>query len=76
VVSAFVLVITDLGAQARVLESLKRVEGIVETHTLCSVYDLALKVKASSADNLKEIVYMSIRKLCGVSNIMTLMLVE
>ena len=75
-VSAFVLVNTDLGAQARVLESLKRVEGIVEAHALCSVYDLVLKVKASSVDKLKEIVSVSIRKLGGVSNIMTLMLVE
>jgi DNA-binding Lrp family transcriptional regulator len=75
-VFAFVLVNTDLDAQARVLESIKRVEGIVEAHVLRSVYDLALKVKASSADKLKKIVSMSIRELSGVSNIMTIMLVE
>ena len=75
-VSAVVLVNTDLGAQAKVLETLKRIEGIEEAHLLCSVYDLAIKVKANSVDKLKEIITTSIRKLGGVSNIMTLMLVE
>jgi DNA-binding Lrp family transcriptional regulator len=76
VVSAVVLVNTDLGAHAKVLESLKRVEGVVEAHALWSVYDLALKVKANSVDKLKEIISTSIRKLSGVSNITTLMLDE
>lgn len=75
-VSAVVLVNTDLGAQAKVLEILRRVEGVEEAHALCSVYDLALKVKASSVDKLKEIITISIRKLSGVSNIVTLMLIE
>jgi len=75
-ISAFVLVNTDLGAEAKVLESLKQVEGVEEAHALCSVYDLAVKIKANSMDKLKEIITTSIRKLGGVSNIMTLMLVE
>ena len=75
-VSAVVLVNTDLGAQAKVLDSLKYIEGVVEAHALWSVYDLALKVKANSVDKLKEIISTSIRKLGGVSNITTLMLDE
>ena len=75
-VSAVVLVNTDLGAQAKVLDSLKHIEGVVEAHALWSVYDLALKVKANSVDKLKEIISTSIRKLGGVSNITTLMLDE
>jgi DNA-binding Lrp family transcriptional regulator len=75
-VTAVILVNTDIGAQAKVLERLKRVEGVVEAHALCSVYDLALKVKANSLGKLKETITFSIRKLSGVSNIMTIMLVE
>jgi hypothetical protein len=39
------------------------------------VYDLALKVKTSSAEALKELVVFSIRRLSGVSNV-TMLLVE
>lgn len=75
-VTAVILVNTDIGAQAKVLQSLKKVEGVEDAHALCSVYDLVLKVKAGSTDKLKEIVTSSIRRLSGVSNIMTLLLVE
>lgn len=75
-VSAVILVNTDIGAQSRVLQSLKKVEGVEEAHALYSVYDLALKVKANSTDKLKDIITSSIRKLSGVSNIMTLLLAE
>jgi DNA-binding Lrp family transcriptional regulator len=75
-VTAVILVNTDIGAQAKVLQSLKNVEGVEDAHALCSVYDLVLKVKAGSTDKLKEIITSSIRRLTGVSNIMTLLLVE
>jgi DNA-binding Lrp family transcriptional regulator len=74
-VSAFILLNTDLGAQTKVLDTVKHLEGVVEAHGLVSVYDLALKVKTSSAEALKELVVFSIRRLSGVSNV-TMLLVE
>ncbi|MCW4010247.1 MAG: Lrp/AsnC ligand binding domain-containing protein [Candidatus Bathyarchaeota archaeon] len=75
-VSAVLLVNTDLGDQAKILERLKRVEGVEEAHAVYSVYNLALKVKATSVDKLKEIITLSIWGLSGVYTITTLMLVE
>jgi DNA-binding Lrp family transcriptional regulator len=39
-ISAVVLVNTDLGSQDKVLESLKQIEGVQEAHALYGVYDL------------------------------------
>jgi DNA-binding Lrp family transcriptional regulator len=75
-VSAVVLVNTDLGAEAQVLESLKRLEGVEEAQALYSVYDLMVKVKANSVDSLRDIITGSIRRTSGVSTLLTLMLVE
>ncbi len=75
-VSAVVLVNTDLGAEAEVLESLKRLDGVEEAQALYSVYDLMVKVKANSVDSLRDIITGSIRHVSGVSTLLTLMLVE
>lgn len=75
-VSAIILVNTDLGAETKVLASLKQVEGVQEAHRLCSVYDVAVNVNANSIDRLKEIVSYNIRKLSGVSDTLTLMVVD
>ena len=55
-ISALVLVNTDLGSQDKVIESLKLVEGVEEAHALYGVYDLLMKIKANSFDKIKEII--------------------
>ncbi len=75
-VSAVVLVNTELGAEKRVLEGLRRIEGVEEAHALYSVYDLMVKVKTGSVDKLKETITYSIRRLSGVSTLLTLMIVD
>lgn len=75
-VSAVVLVNTDLGAETNVLENLKQIEGVEEAQALYSVYDLMVKVKASSVDHLRDIITLSIRRTAGVSTLLTLMLAE
>lgn len=75
-VSAVVLVNTDLGAETEVLESLKRVKGVEDAQALYSVYDLMVKVKADSVEALRDIITGSIRRTSGVSTLLTLMLAE
>ena len=45
-VSAVVLLNTDLDAQDEVVDSLRLIEGVEEAHPLYGVYDLLVKVKA------------------------------
>ncbi|MGZ6330845.1 MAG: Lrp/AsnC ligand binding domain-containing protein [Parachlamydiaceae bacterium] len=78
-VSALVLVNTDLGVEGEVLESLKGLEGVEEAHSLYGVYDLAIKIKAISMDKLRVIIgsiRFRIKQASGVSSLLTLMMVE
>ena len=75
-ISAVVLVTTDLGAQDKVLENIKLVEGVEEAHALYGVYDLLIKIKGNSVDKLKEITKLQIKPIAGVNSYLTLMLVQ
>ena len=75
-ISALVLVNTDLDSQEKVKESLKQIEGVEEAHALYGVYDLIVKIKAASIDKLKEINKSHIKQVAGVTSSLTLMLVE
>ena len=54
-ISAVVLLNTDSGSQDKVLERLRLVDGFEEAHALYGVYDLLVKIKGNSIDELKEI---------------------
>ncbi len=74
-VSAVVLVNTDVGEEKRVLENLKSIQEVQEAKALWGVYDLMVKVKSTSIDTLKETTS-DLRNVDGVSNILTLMIVD
>lgn len=73
-VSAVVLVNTELGSQDKVLENLKRVDGVEEAHALYGMYDFLLKIKASSIDDVKHITKSKIKQVSGVTSSLTLMI--
>lgn len=75
-ISAVVLVNTNIGEETQVLKNIKNVEGVEEAHALWGIYDLMVKVKAQTVDRLKEIIKLRLQKLAGVSNVLTLMIVE
>jgi DNA-binding Lrp family transcriptional regulator len=64
-ISAVVLVNTDLDSQDRVIESLRLVDDVEEAHALYGVYDLLIKIKANSIDKLKEITKFRIKPIAG-----------
>jgi DNA-binding Lrp family transcriptional regulator len=68
-----VLVNTDIGEENQVYEKIKTVEGVKEAHALTGLYDLLIKVQASSVDSLKDNERL-LRRLDGVSNLSTLMI--
>jgi hypothetical protein len=53
---AYVFLNTDIGPEADVLASLRKVEGVLEAHRLLGVYGIIARVKADSVDGLKSIV--------------------
>ncbi len=75
-ISAVVLVNTNIGEENSVLENIKNVDGVEEAHVLWGVYDLMVKIKAISIDRLKEIIKLGLRQLAGVSSVLTLMIID
>ncbi len=75
-ISAVVLLNTEVGDESKILESIKKVEGVEETHALWGVYDLAVKIKANSIDKLKETIKSRLRKMDGITALLTLMIIE
>ncbi len=75
-ISAVVLVNTDLDAHHRVIESLRLVDGVEEAHALYGVYDLLVKIKGNSIEKLKEITKTRIKTIAGVNSSLTMMIVQ
>jgi len=75
-ISAIILVNTEPQSQDQVLKNVKIVEGVEEAHELYGgVYDLLVKIKASSIEELKNITRLGIRNVEGVTSSLTLMVV-
>jgi len=76
VISAVVLVNTDIGAEDKILSIVRSVEGVKEAHVLTGFYDLLVRVTASSIEKLKEIIKFQLKQLAGVTSILTLMIID
>ncbi len=50
--TAYVLLNTEIGAENQVLMALKKIEGVREAYNLWGVYDIIANVKA---DNIKKL---------------------
>ena len=74
--TAFVLIDTEAGSEANVLKELRRVEGVEEAFAVSGVYDIVVRVKADTVDQLKEIIKMRIHKLYNVRLTLTMFVVE
>jgi DNA-binding Lrp family transcriptional regulator len=70
---AYVLLNTELGQEASIIEALKDVEEIKATRSLYGIYDLIIELEAESMDKVKEIVFNNIRRLDNVKSTITLL---
>ena len=75
-VSAVVLVNTDLAEKKNVFDRIKLVSGVEEVHALYGVYDFLVKINANSVDGLREIIKCSLTQFVDVMSILTLMVAE
>ena len=60
---AFVLITTELGAEAEVLDSLEEISEVVEAHRVLGFYSIFIRVEAETMQELKEIVTQRIEPL-------------
>jgi DNA-binding Lrp family transcriptional regulator len=73
---AIVLVNTDIGSEEEVLNKISSIEGVTEVYVVYGVYDLVVKVSASTTEELKDIISSKIRKLPNVRSTLTMIVVE
>lgn len=75
---AFVLINTEIGAEADVLSQLKKVEGVGKDNAFAvyGVYDIVAMVEADTMDKLKDTVTWKIRRLDKVRSTLTMIVVE
>jgi len=72
--SAYVLFNISPGFETYVLNEAKKLGCIQEAYISYGVYDLILKVKAQTNEELKELVIFKLRRLPNVTSTLTLML--
>ncbi|HUJ85003.1 MAG TPA: Lrp/AsnC ligand binding domain-containing protein [Candidatus Acidoferrales bacterium] len=72
---AFVLVNVETGSESKVLEQLKNVNIVEEAYVSYGVYDLIIKVKAETMEELKEAITHKIRAIHQIRSTLTLILV-
>jgi DNA-binding Lrp family transcriptional regulator len=74
---AFVLINTATGSEDKVVRELKKMEGIVEVHTLYGMHDIIAKVKITDKpDKLKEDIVWKIRRINEVQRTATLLVAD
>ncbi len=72
--SAFVMLHADIGFEGYVLDQLRRLGAVEEAYVSYGVYDLIVKVKAGTLEELKDLLTKEIR---GISKIRkSLILIE
>jgi DNA-binding Lrp family transcriptional regulator len=73
---AYVLFNVGAGSEDQVLKDVRSIGGVQEAYVSYGVYDLVVKVKADSMEQLKELVTHRLRKIKNVRSTLTLMLTE
>jgi len=71
-----VLVNISTEDQSEVLERIKQIEGVEETHALWGIYDFMVKITAISFEKIREIIVNSLKRVFGVASTLTLMVIQ
>jgi DNA-binding Lrp family transcriptional regulator len=73
---AFVMLNVETGSEDNVLKQLRKIGVVEEAYVSYGVYDLVLKVKANTMEELKEAVTHKIRTINQVKSTLTLIVIE
>ena len=73
---AYVLINTEAKHMENVVESLGKLDTVVEVFPVYGVYDVVAKIKAETMEKLKEIVTWKVRNLDEVRSTITMLILE
>ena len=72
-VSAFMLITCDLGAEEDVISHLKTIDGVKEVHGTFGAYDIIAKIESDNVETLRDTIAWKIRKMERIRATLTLM---
>ena len=72
--TAYVLLNTEIGAEAEVVRALKKVEGVETAFNLWGVYDVIASIRADSMDKLSFIINKEIEKISKIHSKLTMII--
>ncbi|MES0324798.1 MAG: Lrp/AsnC ligand binding domain-containing protein [Candidatus Bathyarchaeia archaeon] len=70
--TAFVLLNAELGAEIEVLNGLKMIDEVKETHLIYGVYDIIARIEADTMDDLRKVIGWNVRRLTRVRSTITM----
>jgi DNA-binding Lrp family transcriptional regulator len=73
---AYVLLNVESGAEDAVLKQLKEISIVEEAYVSYGVYDLIIKVKSDTMEQMKETISHKVRSINQVRSTLTLIMVE
>jgi DNA-binding Lrp family transcriptional regulator len=74
--TAYVLLNTEIGAEAEVVKALKKVEGVETAFNLWGVYDIIASIRADSMDKLSFIINKEIEKIAKIHSKLTMIITD
>jgi len=75
-VQAYILLNVEPGAESKVLQQLRCLNLVTEAYVSYGVYDLVVRLKADTMDQLKDAVSRKIRTTDQVRSTVTLIIIE
>jgi DNA-binding Lrp family transcriptional regulator len=73
---AYILLNVEGGKEDDVLKEVKNIDGVERAYVSYGVYDLIIKVKVNTIQELKDVVTHRIRQIKAVQSTLTLMILE
>jgi DNA-binding Lrp family transcriptional regulator len=70
-VSAYILIQTEVGKASNVVEEIRRLDGIVEADDVTGPYDVIVKAKAGTMDELGKMVVSQVQLVEGITRTLT-----
>jgi DNA-binding Lrp family transcriptional regulator len=71
-VTIFVFIKTELGAEDDVMKELKRINEVKQAHKLYGVYDIIARIEAENMEDLKNIISSKLRRLLDIRSTITM----
>ena len=71
-VTAYILIISDIGTEKKIIETLTDIDFVEEADILYGEYDIIAKIKVDEVSKLSDSVLVNIRSIPGVKRTSTL----